>query len=388
MVSLGLPYTAVSYYSSDASIRDFLIETDGKEFLNLDHFGNGSGTYLFEASARTGALDLMIDLNDWYFFFRQSLNSSMFFEAENEFIQWMWQGPATLPNGTYMFSPALNATLYNELSYGTGLNFGNIRVGGRINTIYGLSNISSSGSGFNINTSNGFVEGTADFSIQSSNMDDHGVDIFNPYENVIFSFDYFSENRGRSFDLGMSVDLFQNWIVSASVIGWKGEINWSHDLENYTARSDQLIENWSFDEKIQDYSTSISSKVEDAISLFRGRKNSDDYTTKLPWYAYMGVSYMYNEQWKFGMLWHQANYPVYTVSGVNAQAIYMVSPFFHVGANYNMIRGNRPDQIGISLTGQYKSFQIFGMLDNLFTTFNYKDHTNGGGRLGIALALD
>ncbi len=255
----------------------------------------------------------------------------------------------------------LNGTHYREIGLGFNrkiLEEDKMVVGGRIKTIFGMSNVRTIRSDVNLTTAGEddlyAITADADILVRTS-----GIDMLEEGDT-----DYLTNmgNNGLGLDLGASYKYSNTWSFSASIINL-GYINWKENVTNYTSQGEYTFTGIDNNDLFSGSFNFDETELVDSIAdIFEFEETNGKYTTSLPTQVYLSGFYQ---------LAHKtvASATLYSDfmggfrKGMSLGVTQTVGRWFQASASYTMhARSYNNLGLGIALgTG----FQLYAVTDNI-----------------------
>lgn len=288
---------------------------------------------------------------------------------------------------TFFFNSTLNGNFYHQLAIGGSYQHNDhIDYGVRLKILKGISSVfTQSGQSYvtiedyNYATSYDNHIDVLGFSIEDI------VDIKTMKGLLKESLNL--RNLGVGLDIG-AVYRISKWQFSASIIDALSVLNWKKKGKNYIGTG---LHRFSGVGNIRLFQSSQSSSfsIEDTLKNILGLKILDNaqHIQRLPTKLYVSALYNLNAKLRLGGLIYGewgGGFPFQ--ESLMIQASYKIIDNFELGSSWSL-RHKRLDNIGLHLMGQYKTLQVFGATDNIFTIFEPYNHKSANLRLGVNLIL-
>lgn len=328
----------------------------------------------------------------FWFSFGHSLRYHSLFKFPKELPQLLLKGNAQFIGQTIDLSNELQLTGYHVLGFGLGYEFGNFTVGGKVKFLSGFADASTSQDQhaislytdpdvYQLTLNSNYVLNTAS-AIDYRNLFDADAS-FGFRFSELASEPFFSGNTGMALDLGLRWEN-EKLDIAASVVDL-GRIKWTKDATRLESTEATQYDGFDFTDAI---SGQGGANFEDALDTLEAALDFDkteaSYHSKLPTKAYFSLRYQLREKYSLGtVIFHEAFRGSSTTAfavGANAD----LTAWLNAGLTYAIVNGNF-DNVGINLTLQSNTFQVFMVTDNLSSLFDPGNSQAFSARLGSNL---
>lgn len=288
---------------------------------------------------------------------------------------------------TFFFNSTLNGNFYHQLAIGSSYQHNdNISYGGRLKILKGISSVfTQSGQSFvTLEGPNYALSFDNNIHVLGFSLQDL-ADIKTIKGLLKQSLNL--RNLGVGLDMG-AVYKTSKWQFSASVIDALSVINWSKKGQTYQGSGVHHFAGVGTIRIFQS-SKSASFSIADTLKSILGLTSlhNAQHVQKLPTKLYVSALYNFNDKLRLGAL-------IYNESGGGfpSQGSFMINASYKIIDNLELgsswsLRYKRLDNMGLHLIGQYKTIQVYGVTDNIFTVFDPYNHKSANLRLGINLIL-
>ena len=328
-------------------------------------------------------IDLSYGLSDWVFMAGHAFKSEGNLSIPRDLLSVISNGNAAYIGQKLSIGPQININAYNEFYGGIQKDFGQVSIGAKAKLIYGVSNLYTEKGVINFTTDNEFYQlnfETNYIARSSSLLDYYSLDSIKVNYNVLSFDNLFYNNMGMAFDFGVTIQLNESVLVSASVLDI-GKINWDYSPRKFVSKG-----NFKFDGiDIVDYigdSTSISIK-DTLLDILDVTQGIEKYSTLLNGIYTLGLQFNYQNDWTFNSLLVFAdNFNAHQTSvAFSAKRKFSI---FELGVQYRLSKNNFT---ALGLFGKLRlgPFSIFASSENIIGLIKPFDSKSASIRLGSAL---
>ena len=261
---------------------------------------------------------------------------------------------------------------------------GKFRLGGRVKYLSGIGYVETERNQASLFTDPDIFQLTFDTdyafnSFNTVNIEDVTDFAFNT--NLIDNF--FSNNNGFAFDVGLSFAFNDKLSFSASILDL-GYINWTEETSLYESEGSFLFEGINLDAFLLNDSVGFEIKIDTLEDIFAFRESETEARTNIGARFFLAGQYQLNSKLRLGGLVHftEVETTEFTI-GINAQ--YRLLENLLVGANYSYRRDSFSN-LGFQFSANLGSLIIFGNTDNIISLL-LNDNFAINGRIGLGLSL-
>lgn len=391
-VSVGLPGMSSIYFQviTNGFIPKNIIETrNNKTYLIPDKLlSELSDKNLIYTGASVDLFHLRMKIRNGYYWVGIRTNINQQFQFPKELFEFPIKGNAQYIGSTLDFSNfRVDATLYNEYSFGMAKDFNRWTFGGRISVLQGIANIQLDPKSFNIQIDSSMYAHTfnADVTLNTAGVpkDNSGDPSFDRFNETSYLTNYLTsfKNKGYSLSAGVTYKLDDKTRFSFSFSDL-GFINWKDNVTNYTLKGKSSFSGLDFltsflnNEDIK-ADTVFDSMVDD----FTRDTIQKSYRTYLHPKFYASASYdifsRTNVGLSFSSVYNKKLYPAVTLGLQQG-----IGRFFNllgtISYNQKTIRN-----LGVGFMIKPGPLQIFIVADNIYPAINPLYTTNVNFRFGM-----
>ncbi len=356
--------------------------SDGSRFLDKSKFDKNfeSENNLYtQFELRT--LDVGMKLGTWGILAGHGFKIQSNFSFSEDLAQLLFLGNAPFIGQNLSVGPSLDVLAYNEVYLGAQKTVGRFTVGGKLKLLYGTVNTYTEKSNIQFTTDEEYYRWDFDTDLLVRGS---GTIAYNSIDNVNytvpeFSFEnFFYNNRGWAFDLGVVFKPTENLTFSASALDI-GSIQWDFFPRKYTSRG-----KFSFDGlDIFDISEVTENSLIDTLNqLFKVSQQIEEYNTPLNSTFALGASYVQNK-WTYSALYQLRHNFGYRRNIVSLSAVRQFK-FLDLGMQ---MMGNKNDflNIGVYSNVNLKYFTFYVAVHNLVYGFDWTKSNNFSLRGGATI---
>jgi hypothetical protein len=325
-------------------------------------------------------------LNKHYFKLSASEKAAVDFAFPNTLFDFVLKGNAYYLGETVSISKLkLNATNYREVSLGYAYQLNDKwQVGGHLNLLFGLANLSNQKSSLSIYTD----PESYDISI-SGNIEINSSGLNDISGNTI---DYLktSNNFGLSLDLGVLFKPTEKWEISSSLMDL-GYIRWKNDLKTLTNNNNSItIKGLDLttliDGGIFDGDSALIDIVDSLQNEFTLEEIAQKYTTALTPKWYGGAKFYINTKNRLYSTAMLQFYPTGVRFGMSFGYELDLNKYLGFTANYSLY-ANSYSNIGLGLRLQGGPIQVYIMTDSMLASFDLFNYRSVYFRFGLNVAF-
>lgn len=394
--SLGLPGASSTYFQF---ISNGFLPKNVIDFKNDTAHLNPSKLLselkdknLLNTGTSLDIFHLRLKIRNGYYWFGIRNNLNVSFQYPKEFLSLVIKGNAPYIGKTLDFSNLnLEATLYNEYSFGMSKEYNHWVFGGRISLLQGLSNVQFDPKSLNVKVDTSMYSHTmnanARLNMAGIPMNGQGDPSFDHAQEMDYITNYLTSfnNKGVALSAGVTYKLNDKINFSASFYDL-GFINWKDSITNYTLKGNSEFSGLDI---LQSYINGSNIKIDTVFDAIIDDFNRDtvhqSYRTYLNPKFNLSATYNLFKRTTFGFsasgVYSKKLYPAFTL-GVSQG----IGRFFNLLAtiSYNQKTLNN---LGVGLVIKPGPFQIYVVADNIYPAINPLYTTNANIRLGMNLVF-
>lgn len=359
------------------SPADFLAELKDKNMFYL-----GENAELFHLRTKV--------LNGYYWFaIRQNADVTLYYPKD--LVGLAIQGNGAYVGGSLDFSNLkINATLYNEYTFGMMKEYPRWVFGGRISLLQGLSNIKFDPKTLNVQIDNDMYRhvGQADAKLYTAGVPKNGEgDLSFDHVDGSWITDYLTnfKNKGVALSGGVTYKYDDKTKLSFSFYDL-GFINWKDSIQTYTLKGTSDFDGFDMmGEWLYGGDVDIDSMVQSMEDDFTRDTIYSSYRTWLHPKFNLTASYDIARRttvgFSFSGVYNKQFYPALTIGLQQG-----IGRFFSIIGTAS-INQRSFKNIGLGLMVKPGPLQIFAIVDNAYPLINPLSATNVNARVGINLVF-
>jgi hypothetical protein len=385
-VSLGLPGTSVygQYNSNGLLPNNFLNFKDSSMHINPSKFlAELKERNLINSNSNVDLFHLRLKIQNGYYWIGIRTNVDVSFMYPKELFSFALQGNEPYLGKNMDFSNLkIDASIYNEYSFGMAKEFNHWVFGGRISLLQGLTNIQFDPKIFNILIDSTTFEnaGNADATLNTAGIpkNSKGDINFDHAQNRGYITNYLTNFKNRGFALSAGVTYKLNDRLNFSfAFSDLGYINWKDSVTNYTLNGSStlpvdIVTSFLYDKKIN---------LDSIIDKFDRDTLQKSYRTYLHTRYLASASFKLFHRTTIGLsasgVYNKKLYPAYTF-GVSQG----LGRFFNLMANISYNQKSFRN-LGVGLVIKPGPVQIYIIADNVYPLINPLFATNLNVRVGL-----
>jgi len=346
---------------------------------------------LIFAGTSVDLFHLRLKIRNGYYWIAVRNNVNLSFQYPKDFLSLAIKGNEQFVGKTLdLHNLNVDASIYNEYSFGMAKEFNHWVFGGRISLLQGISNIQFDPKKFNIQIDTSMYDHTAnsDARLNTSGIPKNSDGDFS-FEHVDGNYitDYLSnfKNKGVALSLGATYKLNDKLSFSVSFYDL-GFINWKDSVANYNLKGQSEFSGLDI---LKSYINGDDIKADTVFDSILDDFNRDttakSYRTYLHPKFYASASYDIFRRTTVGLsvsgVYNQKLYPAVTL-GLSQG----LGRFFSLLAtlSYNQKTINN---LGFGLVIKPGPFQFYFVADNVYPAINPLYFTNANIRLGLNLVF-
>lgn len=393
-ISVGIPVL---------SSTSFYLFNSGFTYHSLFHKVNDSTTAIHPGDVINklksknyigfGASVTLLSFNyarpDWSVGFSITDKADLRFQYPKDLLNLLWNG-----NGAYLGKTleignfGLNASWYREYALHGVKSYKKWTFGASPKLLFGKTNINTRSSSVGLYTAPDYydITATANMNIQTSGIADsndrkNGIPGASEY---IFN----NKNRGLGLDLGAKYQYNDKIAISAGINNL-GYIKWKGQVHNYTAAGTTFnFDGFHAENFFQGDTGFISaSQLTDSVTkLIKFDKNSDAYTTTLPYELYAMGTYQLNKHNMFGLQLNAERFSKNFLLAATLCYQFQAGKHFTGTLTYTA-KSNTPFNLGGAIIVRLACVQLYMATDNWWASVKPLDSKNMNLHFGINLAF-
>lgn len=360
---------------SGPSLNDLIVnEGAGVYSLNLagqidnfdteEHLLGELGVSIFALELRKGSQQFGIGYN---------VNVQSQLVYKKGLVQIFELGNAPFIGETMDLGPDFLINSFHEIYLSYAKKSGKLSYGVRLKYLSGIEDISTSGSTIQLYTDPEIYQltTTTDYVVNSSGAFDYrslqDFDVnFDP-----LSFNNFGRNTGYAVDLGISLDLSEQFSLGIAALDL-GKINWAFNISNQTSRGVNEFGGLDILDFLDDNNDIV---VEDSIKqLLEFEQTREAYSNALFAKYYVHANYQLSDKFALGALinYHKAKA---SSTGYALNANYRPTNNFSLNTQLGFFDQQATLGLGLNLNAGPSSFYVG--LDNLLSLFGVSNYASG-----------
>jgi hypothetical protein len=394
---IGLPaYALDAAHSGNLSLNDIYAKRNGIRYIDFSEAIDKldpENTVHFDQRIETVSIGLRLS-KKWAL---QAGHANRFTGAvtyPKDLPALLWNGNAPYIGKTLNIGPKIALFNWNEWSVGAMRSFGNLTIGAKLKILTGVSALESDENHHKaeIYTNPDIYQLTlnTDYAFNSSS-------IISAFDTAGYGFRVslgsingkaFTANTGIAYDFGFNWQLTKRIRVSASVLDWKGKINWTEKANYYKSNGTYEYEGAVFpgtDIINGGDSLDFDSKIDTLNDIFKFVKTPKEFSTSLPTRYYASFSFMLNARWTFGASFYKQS-GAQTHSAIGFSARWSPIKWATIGAMYS-VDDRSVANIGMQFILKPGPFQLYLMSDNLANVFTPRNTPALNIRAGASLVF-
>jgi hypothetical protein len=385
-VSIGLPGMSSVYFQAITNgfvANNFMYFKDSMH-VDLNKFvAELKEQNMINSNTSVDLLHIRMKIRNGFYWVGVRTNFNMSFMYPKELFAFPIEGNVSFIGKNMDFSNLkIDATLYNEYSFGMAKDYNRWTFGGRISLLQGLSNIQFDPKSFNILMDSTTYQNTgnadAQLNIAGIPRNSAGDPSFDHVQNGNYITNYLTNFKNRGYSLSAGVAYKPNDRLNFSVaFSDLGYINWKDSVTNYTLNGSSTL-------PLDIVSSMLNNKkisLDSIIDQFSRDTINKSYRTYLHPKYLASASYRVFRRTTIGIsasgVYNKKLYPAYTF-GISQG----VGRFFNLlaTASYNQ---RTIKNLGLGLLLKPGTFQFYVIVDNAYPLINPLYTTNVNVRVGL-----
>ena len=390
-VEIGLGSILFNFGSENISFDDMFTKSgegvyyfDGDKTLEkLDDQNN------VDANAYLGLIDLHMNFGKFSLCTGYGLRTNARLTYTDDLVALMVNGNAPYIGQTLDVGTKFSVQTFNQIYVGGSYDIGRIQLGAKLKFVGGVQHISTNRSDVSLLTDEEIYQLhlTTDIEIVSSGallyngIDDVSLDL-DPY----YSFgNFFQNNQGLLFDVGVSGDISDKWRAYGSILDI-GSISWNTKAYKYVSKKEQSFVGIDLADYLTDGSVDDISLKDTLYNLLDLERTPQSFTTKAGIDFHVGTDYDITERLNLGALYSNYGSSDLRTKAISIQSRYRLGKAFDIGLNYT-IRDKTYSNFGITTQLHLGPFNAFLATDSLPLSFKFTKARSISLRTGISLAF-
>ncbi len=173
----------------------------------------------------------------------------------------------------------------------------------------------------------------------------------------------FSRNGGFAIDLGISYQTKQ-LELNASIIDWKGTINWQTQATAYTTQGSRTWQGVDISAALTGDSVMLGNALDTLRQLLELQPQARNFQTQLPSQYYLSGYFHLNQLVRIGVVWAASQLQGRSFHTWSLQGRMKLGQLVQVGAALNIRNQGQPVTIGLSATAKLGPTQVVAFVDN------------------------
>lgn len=343
---------------------------------------------LINASTAVDIFHLRLKVRNGYYWIGVRNNFNLSFQYPKELLSLALEGNAPYIGKSFDFGNLnVDATLYNEYSFGMAKEYNHWVFGGRISLLQGLSNIQFKPKSLNIQIDSSMYDETmnadAQLNIAGVPLNSKGDPNFDNAKGIDYITNYLTnfQNKGWSLSAGATYKLNDQIKFSASFYDL-GFINWKDNVVNYRVKGQSSFSGLNL---LKSYLNGTDIKADTIADYILNSFNRDTihkaYKTYLKPKFNLSVSYSLFRRTTFDFsasgIYNKKIYPAFTL-GLSQG----IGRFFNLLAtvSYNQ---KTFKNLGVGMVIKPGPFQFYIIADNIYPAIDPLYTTNANIRVGM-----
>ncbi len=326
--------------------------------------------------------------DNWLFSFGHAIKYNVLFKYPKTLPQIVYEGNAQFIGESVNIGSEIQLSGYHSIDFGLAYKAGNLTLGAKARFMTGFVDISTDPGRKDINvyTDPDIYQITldGDYVLNTSNAVDYRS--YNDFDVDInfgtFTTDrFFDGNTGWAFDLGLRYET-DKWDLAASVLDLGSGITWKTRITNYIVQDSFLYEGLDFSGALTGGdSPDFGSTLDSIEQIFQPTRAENSYSNNIPRKIYLSALFKASERARVGVVYFNENFRNVNSYAIGLNGNFDIAKWLNAGFTYS-ITENSYDNLGMSLMMQGRSFQLFGVTDNVLDIFNPVKGNNFAIRLG------
>ncbi len=180
---------------------------------------------------------------------------------------------------------------------------------------------------------------------------------------------FFDGNTGWAFDLGVHYET-EKWDIAVSALNLSNGITWTTEVTNYIIQDSYEYNGLDFSDALTGGSTpNLDATLDSLEQIFQPERSEGAYENNIPRQFYVSGLYKANEKWRVGAVFFNQEFRGVSRNVFGVHTNYDLAKWFNVGLTYSATEDTF-DNLGMSMMLQGKSFQLFGISDNIIDIIN------------------
>lgn len=343
---------------------------------------------LINSNTSVDIFHLRLKVRNGYYWIGIRNNLNFSFQYPKDFFALALEGNEQFVGKNLDFSNlAIDATLYNEYSFGMALEYNKWVFGGRFSLLQGLTNIQFDPESLNINIDSSMysqtINANARLNMAGVPMNSSGDPSFEHAQELDYITNYLTnfKNKGFSLSAGVTYKLNDRIRFSASFYDL-GYISWKDSITNYNLKGEHKFSGLDI---LQSYLSGgdfeTGSIVDSLLEDFDRDTVHQSYNTYLKPKFNLSATYKLFRRTTLGFsasgVYNKKLYPALTL-GVSQGLGRFLNLLLNISYNQKTI-----NNLGVGLVIKPGPYQFYVIADNVFPAINPLYTTNGNIRVGM-----
>ena len=389
-IVFNLPGISVGTFTNGVTIGDLLIENGGINELKLKegiddvndiNYATGISTVnIIGVGLTMGKWQLSTGYN-WHYLGSINYTKDAYLLVAN--------GNAPYIGETLDVGPELLLQSYHEVYLGASYKLNSITFGARMKLLSGINDISTENASIKLTTDeeiyqlrveSDYVLNTTGI-VNYNGINDVDIDSDKLQDELLANF--FDDNSGVAFDLGLDWKVNDKFNISASVLDL-GKISWNKEVVNYISKGDNTYEGVDILDYIDDDQEVV---LEDSLyNLLDFEENNEGYSTSVGAKIHLSARYQMSPKLTLGANYYRASNAINSryLWSVNSQC--KILPWLSIGTGYGM-SSNSPILIPFNTMLHLGLVDFYMSTDNILSGFSIKSGKVSSLRLGLQLGF-
>ncbi len=312
----------------------------------------------------------------WVVSFGHSVKYHAYFKYPKELAQVAYQGNAQFIGQTVDIGNEIQLSGFHSVDFGLAYRVKGWTIGAKAKFLSGFVDMTTDDrhASVNLYTDPDIYQITleGDYILNTSNaLEYRSYDDFDFDLNFgTFTADrFFDGNTGWAFDVGVHYET-DKWDFAASVLNLGNGITWQSRVTNYIIQDSYEYNGLDFSGALTGGdSPNLDATLDSLEQIFQPEEAQNAYTNNVPRRIYISGLYKASPKLNVGAVFFNEEFRGVARSVFGIHTNYDLAKWFNVGLTYSATEGSF-DNLGTSLTLQGKSFQLFGVTDNIIDLVN------------------
>lgn len=314
-----------------------------------------------------------------------NLKVNGFVDYPEELVRFIGEGNAQYIDQSVDIGPSFALQSYHEYYLGAAKKFGPLSIGLRGKFLLGIENVSTDNHQLDVYTNPEIYQSriTSDYEIFSSRA--FSITDLSDFDVDFDRFHYMSavDNKGFALDFGISLDLSERTVLTASIIDI-GSIEWTSRAKKYTSKNEFVFDGVDLVQFLDEGSNLM---IEDSLyQILQFEESNASFTTKLETKYFVGFKHEINEKSRLGALAVVKSGKSSSDMGIALNYQRRVSRMFNFHTQYAYYTDN-PFRIGLGASLHISKLHIFILTDDIISSANRFSGKSSSFSAGLTLRI-